>query len=48
VLWAVEAVIVKVLLKALKMFSVPRAILKDYMNSRCKEVEALVTMRMGR
>jgi hypothetical protein len=36
------------LLKASKMFNVPRATLKDYVNSRGKEVEHLVTMRMGR
>jgi hypothetical protein len=48
VLWAIKAVKGKGLLKALKMFSVPRATLKDYMNNRCKEAEALVTMGMGR
>jgi hypothetical protein len=36
------------LLKASKMFSVPRATLKDYVNNRGKDAEALVTMRMGR
>jgi hypothetical protein len=36
------------LLKASKMFNVPRATLKDCVNSRGKEVEHLVTMRMGR
>jgi hypothetical protein len=36
------------LLKASKMFNVPRETLKDYVKSRGKEVEHLVTMRMGR
>jgi hypothetical protein len=36
------------LLKASKMINVPRATLKDYVNSTGKEVEHLVTMRMGR
>jgi hypothetical protein len=36
------------LLKASKMFSVPRATLKDYLNNRGKDAEALLTMRMGR
>jgi hypothetical protein len=36
------------LLRASKMFGVPRATLKDYVNNRGKDAEALVTMRMGR
>jgi hypothetical protein len=36
------------LLKASKMFTVPKASLKDYVNSRGEEVEHLVTMKMGR
>jgi transposase len=36
------------LLKASKMFSVPRATLKNYVNNRGKDAEALVTMKMGR
>jgi hypothetical protein len=35
------------LLRALKMFSVPRTTLKDYVN-RGKDTEAIVTMSMGR
>jgi hypothetical protein len=36
------------LLRASKMFGVPRATLKDYVNNSVKDAEALVTMRMGR
>jgi hypothetical protein len=36
------------LLKASKMFSVPRATLEDYVNNRGKDAGALVTVRMGR
>lgn len=42
--WAVKAVRDKVLdlLKVLKMFPLPRATLKDYMNSRYKEAKTVV------